>query len=117
MLKLDCKPYPNLGTMAKKRLEPWNKGHKANYDMDYRKGSVYRGRALNKFEEKKEGRSLHFTPTLWEMLDDLEKLESKLRSKKVSRSEITEELLRDIPEFVEATEEFLVMWVKSLKNH
>ncbi len=103
--------------MPKKGREPWNKGHKANYDMDYRKGSVYRGRALNKFEEKKEGRSLHFTPTLWEMLDDLEKLESKLRSKKVSRSEITEELLRDIPEFVEATEEFLVMWVKSLKNH
>ena len=51
------------------------------------------------------------------MLDDLEKLESKLRKKKVSRSEITEELLRDIPELVEATEEFLVMWVKSLKNH
>jgi hypothetical protein len=102
--------------MAKKGLEPWNKGRRANYDMDYREGQVYKNRSLNQFGEKKEGSSIQFTPTLWKMLDDLEKSESKLRRKKVSRSEVTEEILRAVPELVEAVENFIVTWAKSLKN-
>jgi Spy/CpxP family protein refolding chaperone len=72
---------------------------------------LQRGTPANKYGEKKEGKSIQLTPTMWDALDELQKDE-----KADSRSEALEDLLRAMPELIEAANDFYKYWLENLSR-